>query len=183
MKSVFLLLWRVLDWLQQVVMVATSVAIVLLILVQVALRYIFMKPLMGVEELACLCGFWLYFTGAANGSRERSHIKADLLDVFVKNKRTLFICKSVVALITVCLAGFFVEWTISYFQWSLKSWERSPALSIPMAYAQASLMVNAVLMLFYFFLEFLDYARQAMGHEPFRFSDANAQTAVSGGSE
>ena len=180
MKTLFLLLWRILDWLQQVVMVTTSVAIVLLILVQVALRYFFRKPIMGVEELACLFGFWLYFTGAANGSRERSHIKADLIDVFIKNKRTLYICKSVVTFITACLGAIFVEWTISYFQWSLKSWERSPALSIPMVYAQASLMVNAVLMSFYFFLEFLDNVRQAMGHEPFRFSDPNAQTAASG---
>lgn len=163
--------WHLLDWLQQIVMVSTSVAIVLLILVQVALRYIFMMPLMGVEELACLCGFWLYFTGAANGARERNHIKADLLNVFIKNERTLYMIKAVVSLVLIVLAGVFVQWTVNYFRWSLKSWERSPALSIPMVYAQVSLTVNAILMFFYFFVEFLDYARQAMGHAPFRFMD------------
>ena len=181
MKRVFMGIWNILDWLQQIVMVVTSVAIVLLILVQVALRYFFRMPLMGVEELACLFGFWLYFTGAANGSRERSHIKADLMEVFVKNKRALYFGKSVVALITLFLAGTFAQWSLHYIQWSLKSWERSPALSIPMVYAQASLMANSVLMFFYFFLEFLDYARQAMGYDPFRFTGrAQAQTAASG---
>ena len=170
MKATFLLLWRVLDWLQQIVMVTTPVIIVVLVMVQVSLRYFFRMPIMGVEELACLFGFWLYFTGAANGTRERTHIKADLLDVFIKDKRTLYIVKSVVTLVTVILAGIFVQWTINYFQWSLKSWERSPSLGIPMIYAQISLLVNAFLMLFYFFLEFLDYVRQAMGHEPFRFT-------------
>lgn len=162
-------IWKVLDWLQQIVMVTTSVAIVSLILVQVALRYFFMMPLMGVEELACLCGFWLYFTGAANGARERSHIKADLLNVFIKNERVLNTVKTFVSLILVALAAIFVQWTANYFTWSLRKPELSPALSIPMVYAQVSLLVNAVLMLFYFFIEFLDHARQAMGYPPFRF--------------
>ena len=170
MKVIFLFLWRIFDWLQQLVMVTTSAAIVLLVVVQVWMRYFFMKPIFGVEELACLFGFWLYFTGAANGSRERSHIKADLLDVLFKNKRALYLFKSVVTFVTFCLAALFFQWAIHYFQWSLKSWERSPALSVPMVYAQASLLVNAFLMLFYFFIEFLDYARQAAGHEPFRFT-------------
>ncbi|GHT00252.1 hypothetical protein AGMMS50276_25570 [Synergistales bacterium] len=174
MKVLWVFLWRLLDWIQQTIMVATSVAIVFLILDQVTMRYVFKKPLMGVEELACLCGFWLYFMGAANGSRERSHIKADLLNVFIKNERTLNYCKAAVALTTVVLAGIFVQWTVNYFQWSLKSWERSPSLSIPMIYAQASLLFSAILMFFYFFIEFLDYVRQARGYPPFRF--ANPQT-------
>ncbi|GHV48393.1 hypothetical protein FACS1894204_12660 [Synergistales bacterium] len=170
MRRLFVFLWHVLDWLQQIVMVSTSVAIVALILVQVALRYFFRMPLMGVEELACLCGFWLYFTGAANGARERSHIKADIMAVFIKNERVLYWSKTIVSFVLVVLSGIFVEWTVSYFRWSLKSWERSPALSIPMVYAQASLVVNAALMWFYFFIEFLDFARQAMGYAPFRFT-------------
>jgi len=181
MKAVFLFLWRVLDWLQQIVMAVTSAAIVVLILSQVTLRYVFNKPIMGVEELACLCGFWLYFTGSASGARERTHIKADLWNVIVSDQRTLVIINAVVGFLTVCLSALFVQWAFNYFQWSLKSWERSPSLGIPMIYAQASLLINAVLMLFYFIIEFLDYARQAMGYESFRFTGLSAaQTAASG---
>jgi hypothetical protein len=39
-----------------------------------------------------------------------------------------------------------------------------------MVYAQASLMVNSILMFVYFFIEFVDYARQAAGHPPLRFA-------------
>ena len=155
----------------------TSSAIVILILVQVVLRYVFVWPLMGIEELATLCGFWLYFTGAAAGARDRTHIKADLLNVFVKNQRTLLIVKAFSALITVFLAAVFVHWCIDYFSWSIRTWERSPSLLIPMIYAQAALLVNAFLMVMYFFIEFLDYVRQAMGYEPLRFTglaDASA---------
>ena len=170
MKVVLLFLWRVLDWMQQAVMVITSVAIVMLILIQVALRYIFMWPLMGVEELATLCGFWLYFTGSSSGARDRTQIKADLLNVFVKNQRTLLIIKTFAGFITVCLATIFAYWCIDYFLWSMRTWERSPTLLIPMVYAQAALLINAFLMVLYFFIEFLDYARQAMGNEPLRFT-------------
>jgi len=170
MKAVLLFLWRALDWMQQIVMVMTSVAVVMLILIQVALRYIFMWPLMGVEELATLCGFWLYFTGSASGARDRTQIKADLLNVFVKNQRTLLSIKTIAAFITVCLASIFAYWCIDYFLWSIRTWERSPTLLIPMIYAQAALLINAFLMVLYFFIEFLDYARQAMGHEPLRFT-------------
>jgi TRAP-type C4-dicarboxylate transport system permease small subunit len=174
MKRLFMFIWNVLDWLQQIVMVTTSVAIVLLILAQVTLRYFFRMPIMGVEELACLCGFWLYFTGAANGARERNHIKADLLNMMIKDERALNGAKALISFVLIVLAGIFVEWTVSYILWSMKSWERSPALSIPMVFAQASMMVNAILMFFYFFIEFLDYARQALGYEPFRFANPPA---------
>jgi TRAP-type C4-dicarboxylate transport system permease small subunit len=177
MKRLFMFIWDVLDWFQQIVMVTTSVAIVLLILTQVALRYIFRMPIMGVEELACLCGFWIYFTGAANGARERSHIKADLLNMLTKNERVLNAAKAAISFVLIVLAGVFVEWTVNYVLWSMKSWERSPALSIPMVCAQASMMVNAIFMFFYFFIEFLDYVRQALGYAPFRFTAPPADNA------
>ncbi|MDR2176041.1 MAG: TRAP transporter small permease subunit [Synergistaceae bacterium] len=177
MKRLFMFVWHTLDWLQQIVMVTTSVAIVLLILTQVALRYFLRMPLMGVEELACLCGFWLYFIGAANGARERSHIKADLLNIMIRNERALNGAKALISFILIVLTGLFVEWTVSYVLWSMKSWERSPALSIPMVCAQASMMVSAILMFFYFFVEFLDYVRQALGYEPFRFANPPADKA------
>ena len=175
MRRLFLFVWNALDWLQQIVMVMTSVAIVLLILIQVTLRYFFMMPLMGVEELACLCGFWLYFTGAASGARERSHIKADLLNVFVKNERALYFIKALSSLALVVLAAIFFQWTAHYLSWSMKSWERSPALSVPMVYAQASLTINAFLMLFYFVIEGVDYARQALGLSPFVFASPSRE--------
>ncbi|MDR1483131.1 MAG: TRAP transporter small permease subunit [Synergistaceae bacterium] len=170
MKRALLLLWNLLDIAQQAVMVATSVAIVILILAQVSLRYVFMMPLMGVEELACLFGFWLYFTGAANGARERNHIKADLLNVFIKSERVLHYAKATASFFLIVLSAIFAQWTVSYFIWSMGSWERSPALSIPMVFAQASLMVNSILMFVYFFIEFVDYARQAIGYPPLRLA-------------
>ncbi len=167
MKRAFLFVWILLGKAQRGIMIFTSVVVVTLILVQVALRYFFKLPLMGVEELATMVGFWMYFIGAANGSRERSHIKADILQAFIKNEKILFVSKAVGNLVVTVLACIMVNWAIHYFQWSLKSWERSPALMIPMVFAQFSLVVSSILMAFYFLVEFLDNARQAMGMRPF----------------
>ncbi|KUK61302.1 MAG: Tripartite ATP-independent periplasmic transporter DctQ component, partial [Synergistales bacterium 57_84] len=71
--------WRVLGILQKIIMIISSMAILTLVLVQVLLRYVFVMPLMGVEEVATMVGFWLYFMGASWGTAERSHIKADLM--------------------------------------------------------------------------------------------------------
>ena len=106
---------------------------------------------------------------------ERSHIRADLLQVFIKDPKKLFLARSIGAFAVVILAGIMCSWTLKYFQWSLKSWERSPALMIPMVYAQASLLVSSFLMCFYFIIEFVDYFRQGLGKPPLElpFEDAD----------
>lgn len=171
MKRAFLFVWILLGKAQRAIMIFTSLVVVTLILVQVALRYFFKLPLFGVEELACMVGFWMYFIGAANGSRERSHIKADILQAFIKNQKTLFVSKAIGNLVVTILALIMVQWAVRYFQWSLKSWERSPALMIPMIYAQTSLVVSSFLMAFYFLVEFLDNTRQFFGKPPFALPD------------
>jgi TRAP-type C4-dicarboxylate transport system permease small subunit len=171
MKRAFLFFWILLGKAQRGIMIFTSLVVVTLILVQVALRYFFKLPLMGVEELATMVGFWMYFIGSANGSRERSHIKADILQAFIKNPKTLFMSKALGNLVVTVLACIMVQWAVRYFQWSLKSWERSPALMIPMVYAQFSLVVSSFLMAFYFLVEFVDNTRQFFGKPPFALPD------------
>ena len=171
MKHAFLFLWILLGKIQRGIMIFTSIVVVTLILIQVALRYFFKLPLMGVEELATMVGFWMYFIGAANGSRERSHIKADILQAMIKNPKALALSKAVGNLVVTVLACIMVKWAVEYFQWSIKSWERSPALMIPMIYAQLSLVASSFLMAFYFVIEFIDNTRQAFGKPPFALPD------------
>ncbi len=163
MKRLFDMLWVFLRKAENAIMVVSTIILVTLVLTQVALRYIFKLPLMGVEELATMTGFWMYMMGAASGSRERNHIKADLLHSLIKNRRVYSAVQTFVSLATVILACVMTHWCWNYIAWSLKSKELSPALMIPMYYAQMSLLVSAALMAFYFFIEFVDHARQAFG--------------------
>ena len=164
MKKAFLLLWFTLGKIQRYIMVITSVILVSLVIAQVLLRYVLKLPIMGFEELACLVGFWMYMTGAATCSRERSHIQADLLHVLIKDARFFAWAKTVTAIMTTLRTFILTHWAWNYVVWSFKSWERSPALMIPMIFAQTSLLVSSFLMSFYSFVMTVDYARSALGY-------------------
>ena len=158
--------WKVLEVVQKSIMVLSSLAILTLVIVQVTLRYVFVRPLMGVEELATMTGFWLYFMGASWGTADRTHIKADLVNAFVKDPRKLVWVKTGVALISVGLSIFMTYWGWRYVLWGVTKWQRSFTLMIPMIYSQVSIFVCAVLMVFYFGVEFADNLLQATGRIP-----------------
>ncbi|MDD2207352.1 MAG: TRAP transporter small permease subunit [Aminobacterium sp.] len=173
MRGVFYFIWFILGKIQRYIMVLTSLVLVGLVITQVLLRYIFKLPIMGIEELACLVGFWMYMTGAANGSRERSHIQADLLHVLIKNSRAFAWAKTFTSTLVTILAFIMTSWAWNYVSWSFKSWERSPALMIPMIFAQASLLISASLMSFYFLIITIDFARRALGKPPLCLPNEN----------
>ncbi|MBC7332677.1 MAG: TRAP transporter small permease subunit, partial [Synergistetes bacterium] len=66
-----LFIWKFLERAEQTVLVVVSLTVTFLVMAEVILRYVFARPLMGIEELATLVGCWLYFMGAAHASRER----------------------------------------------------------------------------------------------------------------
>ncbi len=165
-KFMGLIIWNLLAKTERTIMFVTSILIVILVMIQVILRYVFKQPIMGVEEMATMLGFWMYFIGAANGSRERSQIKADLLNVIVKNPKKLAFVKAGVTLFTLIMIAIMTNWTWNYVIWSLKTLERSPSLGIPMIYSQMALFVSAVLMLLYTTVEFADYLLQLLGKRP-----------------
>ncbi len=87
MKRLFDILWVFLRKAENAIMIVSTIILVTLVLTQVALRYIFKLPLMGVEELATMTGFWMYMMGAASGSRgSGTTSSADLLHSVIKNR-------------------------------------------------------------------------------------------------
>jgi len=163
MRSTF---WKVLEYPQKLIMIISSLAILTLVVVQVLLRYVFVMPLMGVEEVATMVGFWLYFMGASWGTADRSHIKADLVNAFVKDPKKLIWVKVATAFLSVCLSLFMTFWGWKYVLWGISKGQRSFTLMIPMIYSQVSIFICAVLMDFYFAVEFFDYFLQATGKIP-----------------
>jgi TRAP-type C4-dicarboxylate transport system permease small subunit len=159
-------LWKALAFPQKAIMIISSLSILTLIVVQVFLRYVFVKPLMGIEELATMVGFWLYFMGASWGTADRSHIKADLVNAFVKDPKKLVWIKTFTAFLSVCLSLFMTYWGWQYVLWGFQKGQTSSVLLIPMVYSQISIFICALLMDFYFAVEFLDYFGQATGRRP-----------------
>jgi TRAP-type transport system small permease protein len=159
-------IWKALEYIQKSIMVLASLTILTLVIVQVILRYVFVRPIMGVEELATMTGFWLYFMGASWGTADRSHIKADLVNAFVKDPRKILWLQAGVALVSVGLCIFMTYWGWQYVMWGITRGQRSSTLMVPMIYSQGSIFVCAVLMVFYFGVEFVDNLLKAMGRIP-----------------
>ncbi len=162
MKKIGLIIWKGLIFLQKFFIIVAGCLITLLVFVEVMLRYVFGSPLFGVEELIILIAMWLYFVGASYGAYERSHIRADLITLWFKTPRSLAWVNSVASLITLILSIIMVSWTYPYIVWSLEKGGTTQALLLPRVLSQSAILVSAVLMTLYFFVEFLDHFRQAL---------------------
>ena len=64
------------------------------------------------------------------------------------------------------VASYMISWSWEYIQWSLKKHEMTPTLRLPTVIFQVSILIGAVLMVYYFIREAIDYLRKAISSEP-----------------
>jgi TRAP-type C4-dicarboxylate transport system permease small subunit len=152
-------IWHGMDRLQQIVLIATSLFISVFMFVEVMLRYIFRKPIMGIEEILPLAAFWLYFIGASYGSYKRSHIKAEVVEMMVKNPRRVAVTRAVAGVITFGVGLYLCKWAFDFFIYGLTQGQFSATLFIPMVYSQSAVFFGLILMTFYFLIELIDRVR------------------------
>lgn len=151
-------------------MVVGGSVVGVLIFAEVFLRYVLGSPLFGIEELILFIGIWLYFIGASYGAYERTHIKAELINIWFKKGRSLAIVRTISSAVTVILAVILVTWTYPYFRWELAKGGTSQALLLPKILCQSAVFFGSVLMAFYFILELIDNLLLCMGKKQFFLS-------------
>jgi TRAP-type C4-dicarboxylate transport system permease small subunit len=167
MKTIGLKIWNGLLHLQKWFMIVAGCFVTVLVFVEVLLRYVFGSPLFGVEELVCLIAMWLYFIGASYGAYERSHIKAELVHLWLKTPRSYALVRSLSSSITLVLSIIMVRWSYPYFIWGLTKGETSQALLVPMVLSQSAIFFGAILMSLYFLVELVDYILESLGKAAF----------------
>ena len=164
------LIWVVLLKVQRIVMLLTICISSSAIMAEVLMRYIFKTSLIGIEELAAYIAFWLYFIGSAYGTYERSHIKAELTHMLIKNPRHYAISRATTSFISVVLSGYAVVLAWRYSEWGIRRMEQSSATFLgstyPVVYFQFSLLVGFTLMCFYFLVEFIQWLTPILKNEP-----------------
>ena len=117
--------------------------------VQVVTRYVLQVPVMGLEETIMYPTLWLYIFGAVNASRENSHIRANVLEIFLKTDRQHTILAIVGELISLVVGIWLLTWAWDYTRYAWRVWRESPTLYIPTFYADVALVVGLVLMMAY----------------------------------
>ncbi len=148
-------LWTGLDRFQKLIMASTSVFIVAMVCVAVVARYVFNSDFYGSEELIQMLAFWLYFIGAAQGSRERSQISADIMSCYISCERKARLAAIFKDLITLAICLLVTWWSIQFVAWGFKMNPRSPVFRLPMLIPHAAIALGFILMSLYHFVYLL----------------------------
>ena len=152
---------KVVDKVMKAIIIIITVTASCTMLVQVIARYVFEISISGLDEITGHTAVWLYLMGAAYGYFERTQIKAEMVHLVIKNRRALSVVRAFAMAIAAVVAGYMTVWSYGYVRWSVIKHEMTPTLQLPTVIFQISILIGAVLMLFYFIREALDLAWQA----------------------
>ena len=143
------LFWRALRFTVKWLMIIGSVVSTVCMVYAVIKRYIFSGNFYGSDEIIMLFAFWLYFMGAVYGSYEDSHIKADLLNVYIKNMRIKDGLAILAQFCTVVVNTIVLMWAFKYFCGEISKWGLSTSLKIPLVIPKSAVFFGFLLMEFY----------------------------------
>lgn len=117
--------------------------------VQVITRYVLQVPVMGLEETMLYPTLWLYILGSVNASRENTHIRANVLEIFIKTDRGHTILAIIGEVISLTVGLWLLSWAWDYTEYTWRTWRESPTLYIPTFYSDIALLVGLALMMVY----------------------------------
>ncbi|WP_150526739.1 TRAP transporter small permease [Roseibium sediminis] len=117
--------------------------------VQVITRYVLQVPVMGLEETMLYPTLWLYILGAVNASRENTHIRANVLEIFIHSERGHTILAIVGEIISLIVGLWLLSWAWDYTRYAWRVWKESPTLYIPTFYSDIALVIGLALMMVY----------------------------------
>ena len=162
--------WKGLAGLIKWLMIACSVISTGCMVYSVVLRYVFKGNFYGSDEVIMLFAFWLYFMGAVYGSYENSHIKADLLNVYIKNMRQKDAVALLAQLLTIVVNTLVLIWAIRYFGSEIAKGGLSTALKIPLVIPKSAVFFGFLLMelyhVVYFIQNLITFIRKGYFCEP-----------------
>lgn len=127
--------------------------------VQVITRYVLQIPVMGLEETMAYPTIWLYILGAVNASRENSHIRANVLEIFLTTPRQHTILAIIGEVISLIVGLWLLSWAWDFTRYSWRVWKESPTLYIPTFYSDIALALGITLMMIYTVVHFLQHLR------------------------
>ena len=141
--------WKILKCLIEWLMIICSVGCSGVIIISTIMRYFLTKNWYGSDEIILMFAFWLYFMGAAYGSYENSHIKADIVASLAKNIRRKDLLSLLAQAVLVIVNFVLITWAIPYLTDAIVRMPSTTALSIPLFIPRIAILLGLVLMEFY----------------------------------
>ena len=143
---------------QKVIIATCSVLIAVTFGAVVVLRYGFQANLFAYEEWVLVAAFILYFIGAAQGSYENTHIKADLMNEIISSPERRRMLGLFVIGLEVAIASTLTWWAFEMVAEDLARYPALPATpvyKIPLAVPRGTIFVGFFLMTVYAAMHFL----------------------------
>jgi TRAP-type C4-dicarboxylate transport system permease small subunit len=136
--------WKWLDTkFEETLMAIALWAIVIIMGMQVVMRYLFGSSLSWSEEISRYFFIWFTFLGLSYAVRNNSHIRIDILEsTFPKLKKPMEIIGDAFFL---AFCVYMIRPSITTLQGLYRTWQTSPALEIPMFFVYLSLLVGFIL--------------------------------------
>lgn len=131
--------------------------------VQVITRYVLQVPVMGLEETMLYPTLWLYILGSVNASRENTHIRANVLEIFVTSQRGHTILAIIGEVISLIVGLWLLSWAWEYTSYAWRVWRESPTLYIPTFYSDVALVIGLALMMLYTVIHMVGHVRALAG--------------------
>lgn len=135
-----------------------SIGLTLIIAGAAAARYVFKTNFYGYEEIAVLVAFWLYFTGAAYGAYNNTHVSADVVDAYFPESQAKRVLTFLRWLITVGVCGLFTCYGFDFFEFgfvgplgNFQFLPTSMVWRIPLWTSYSAIFAGLIFMEIYFF--------------------------------
>lgn len=128
--------------------------------VQVITRYVLQVPVMGLEETMLYPTLWLYILGAVNASRENSHIRANVLEIFLKTPRQHAVLAVIGDVLSLVIGIWLTTWAWDFTRYSWRVWKESPTLYIPTFWSDVALFTGMTLMMLYTAMYLVRHVRE-----------------------
>ena len=137
----------------------------LLIISGAFMRYILKKDFFGMDELVMLSAFWLYFIGSSYASWEDSHISADLLSSFLKNKKALKILAIIKYSLSAVISAITSFWCLQTVLWNMSKMPKTPVFQIPTIASQIPILISFIMMTIYLIMHLVIAIKKDYGEE------------------
>ena len=121
----------VLELAEEYILLITGTAVTLMILVSAIFRMAKIDWF-GSEELTLIVGAWLYFVGSICAGRDDTHIRGDMLNMFISNKKVVFVCNIVRDIVAIAMAAVFTLWTAQFVLWQYLLGASTAVYKLPM---------------------------------------------------
>ena len=132
-----------------------TIALTLIVNIQVFARYIFNFSLGGLSDMPPYLMIFIIWFAAILAARKGDHIKIELLDLVTKNETALRCVRILILLVTTAAMGYFTYYAVLWVVESFQYGSIDPALKIMYGYLYAIIPFSGFFMALYYFVNFV----------------------------